>query len=104
MRAGLREACAHVTARLDALGIPYLPADAGFFVVCDLRGFLTAPTSEAEHALWRRFVDEANVNITPGSACRIAEPGFFRLCYAAVPREAIDVAFDRLGAVLRAGS
>ena len=65
-----------------------MPADAGFFVVCDLRRFLTAPTFEAEHALWRRILDDANVNITPGAACRIVEPGFFRLCYAAVPGEA----------------
>ncbi|MBC8068156.1 MAG: aminotransferase class I/II-fold pyridoxal phosphate-dependent enzyme [Deltaproteobacteria bacterium] len=100
MRAGLREACAHVMTRLDALGIPYLPAEAGFFVVCDLRGFLAAPTWDAEHALWRRLVDEANVNLTPGGACRIVEPGFFRLCYAAVPADAIDVAFDRIGAML----
>jgi aspartate/methionine/tyrosine aminotransferase len=100
MRASLRHACAHVTARLEALGIPYVPADAGFFVVCDLRRYLDAPTWAAEHALWRRLVDEANVNLTPGQACRISEPGFFRLCYAAVPAAAIDVALARIGDVL----
>jgi aspartate/methionine/tyrosine aminotransferase len=100
MRAALRDACARVTRGLDALRIPYVPAEAGFFLVCDLRRFLAAPTWEAEHALWLRLLDEANVNITPGEACRIAEPGFFRLCYAAVPGEALDVALRRVGAVL----
>jgi aspartate/methionine/tyrosine aminotransferase len=100
MRAGLRQACDRVTRGLDALGIPYFPPDAGFFVVCDLRRFLAAPTWQAEHALWRRLLDEANVNLTPGEACRIAEPGFFRLCYAAVSGEAIDVALSRVGRVL----
>ncbi len=100
MRAALRTARDRATRGLDALGIPYVPADAGFFVICDLRRFLTAPTFEAEHALWRRLLDDANVNITPGAACRIVEPGFFRLCYAAVPGEALDLALRRIGAVL----
>jgi len=100
MRAGLREARDRVRAGLEALGIRYVPAEAGFFLVCDLREFLEAPTWAAEHALWRRLVDEANVNLTPGEACRVVEPGFFRLCYAAVPAEAIEVALRRIGDVL----
>lgn len=100
MRATLRDARDRATRGLDALGIPYVPPDAGFFVVCDLRQFLAAPTFEAEHALWRRLFDDANVNLTPGAACRIAEPGFFRLCYAAVPPEALDLALHRIGTVL----
>jgi aspartate/methionine/tyrosine aminotransferase len=103
MRASLRDACARAARGLDALAIPYLPADAGFFLVCDLRGFLESPTWEAERALWRRILDDARVNLTPGEACRISEPGFFRLCYAAVPGEAIDVALQRIGRVLGRG-
>jgi aspartate/methionine/tyrosine aminotransferase len=100
MRSTLRDTCEFVVARLDALGIGHVRPDAGFFLVCDLRRFLAAPTWEAEHALWRRLVDEADVNLTPGSACRIVEPGFFRLCWAAVPRAALDVALRRIGDVL----
>lgn len=99
MRAALRDACTRTTRHLDALGIPYVPADAGFFLVCDLRRFMSAPTWEGERALWRRIVD-AGVNLTPGEACRIAEPGFFRLCYAAVTSAALDVALARLGRLL----
>jgi aspartate/methionine/tyrosine aminotransferase len=99
MRAALRDACDRATRGLDALGVAYTRADAGFFVVCDLRPFMHAPTWEGERMLWRRCVD-AGVNLTPGEACRIAEPGFFRLCYAAVPGAALDVALARIGRVL----
>ena len=89
-----------VTAALDAARIPYVPAEAGIFVLCDVRRFLDAPTWEAEDALWRRILDEANVNLTPGSACRIGEPGFMRLCYAKEPVERVVEAIERLGRLL----
>ena len=88
---------ARVTAALDAAGIPYVPAGAGIFVLCDLRRFLDAPTWEAEDALWRRILDRAEVNLTPGSACRIGEPGFMRLCYAKEPIERVVDAIARIG-------
>jgi aspartate/methionine/tyrosine aminotransferase len=100
MRAGLRSAYARVVARLHAHGIEHLPAQAGFFVICDLRRYLDAPTPEAEDRLWRRLLDRADVNLTPGAACRIAEPGFFRLCYASVPAAAVEIGIDRVAAVL----
>ena len=70
---------ANHTAALESEAIPYFPAAAGFFVVLDLRAFLAEPTWEAEHAIWRRLLDEGNVNLTPGKACRNAEPGLLRL-------------------------
>lgn len=100
MRERLREIYAGVTAALEAHGLAYIPAEAGIFLLCDLRRFLSEPTWEAEHRLWRRIVDEANVNLTPGSACRIGEPGFFRLCYAATPAEAVFEGIARIGRLL----
>jgi aspartate/methionine/tyrosine aminotransferase len=100
MRGRLRETYAGVVAALDAHRIEYIPAEAGIFLLCDLRRFLDEPTFAAEHRLWQRIFDEANVNLTPGSACRIAEPGFFRLCYAAVSAEAVFEAIARIGRVL----
>jgi aspartate/methionine/tyrosine aminotransferase len=102
MRATLRDAHARVARGLDAIGVAYFPAEAGFFVVCDLRRFLAAPTWQDERALWRRLLDLANVSLTPGEACRIAEPGFFRLCYAAVASDVLEDAVQRMGAVLGA--
>ncbi|MGE5236774.1 MAG: aminotransferase class I/II-fold pyridoxal phosphate-dependent enzyme [Acidobacteriota bacterium] len=104
MQGRLRTAYRSITSALDEEGIPFLPAEAGFFLLCDLRRFLAEPTWDAEHALWRRLLTEANVNLTPGAACRVAEPGFMRLCFAGVPPETGTVVARRLGRTLRARS
>jgi aspartate/methionine/tyrosine aminotransferase len=100
MQAGLRDAYAIAATALDAARIAHLPAEGGFFLLVDLRDHLAEPTWEAEGALWRRFVDEAKVNLTPGSACRIGEPGFMRLCFATESTEAVIAGIERLSAVL----
>ena len=100
MRLRLRSAYHTVTGALDSAGIPYRPAEAAFFLICDFRAYLDTPTWEAEQALWQRILKEANVNLTPGAACRINEPGFFRLCYAAESGDAVREAITRLGRVL----
>lgn len=81
-RTRLAEAYRAATAVLDAAGIGYIASDAGVFFLVDLRSHLPEQTWEGEDALWRRMVEEANLNLTPGSACRNAEPGFFRVCFA----------------------
>jgi aspartate/methionine/tyrosine aminotransferase len=101
LRKRLRATYTRVADALSGAGIPHVPAEAGIFVVCDLRGFLSEPTQRAEHALWKRLLDEADVNLTPGTACRIAEPGFMRLCYAAQPLEVVLDGIVRLGRALR---
>jgi aspartate/methionine/tyrosine aminotransferase len=100
MRARLRDIYADVCSALERHGIAHIPAAAGFFVICDLRPWLDEPGWDAEDRLWRRIVDEAKVNLTPGSACRIAEPGWFRLCFASAPHEAVLVAIERVGTLL----
>ena len=100
MQHKLGQAYRRATGALDAVGVAYLPAEAALFLICDLRAYLDAPTWEAERALWRRILEEANVNLTPGEACRISEPGFFRLCYASESSEAVQNAIERLGRVL----
>ncbi|MBE7483990.1 MAG: aminotransferase class I/II-fold pyridoxal phosphate-dependent enzyme [Polyangiaceae bacterium] len=102
MRARLGEAYRRVAGALDEQGIEHLPSGAGFFLLVDLRRFLAAPTWDAEAALWRRLLDTANVNLTPGAACRVGEPGFMRLCFAGVPTDAAVHAVQRIGQVLRA--
>lgn len=87
-RQTLRDACSRITAELEGAVIPFVAADAGFFVLCDLRRHLEAPTWEAERALWWRLLEQANVNLTPGRACHNAEPGFLRLCFARVATDA----------------
>jgi aspartate/methionine/tyrosine aminotransferase len=100
MRARLGSAQHAVTRALTASGIPFLPSEAGFFLLVDLRRFIESPSWDAEARLWRRLVEGASVNLTPGSACRISEPGFMRLCFAAVPEHTATVAVHRLARVL----
>lgn len=101
MRARLGAAYRQVSAALDAQGIAYLPSGAGFFLLVDLRPFLPSPSWDGEAALWRSLLESANVNLTPGSACRVGEPGFMRLCFAGVPSATATVAVERIGRVLR---
>ena len=96
MRELLRDAHTRLAAALDAGGVRRVPADAGVFVLLDLRSHLEAPTWEAEHALWLRMLERARVSLTPGSACRVGEPGFFRLCYAGQPAATVETAIDRI--------
>jgi DNA-binding transcriptional MocR family regulator len=100
MRARLGMAYRATTARLEGDGVRFLPSGAGFFLVLDLRRFLPEPGWKGEHRLWRRLLEEANVNLTPGAACRVAEPGFMRLCFASVPGDHLQVGLDRLVEVL----
>lgn len=100
----LGASCEAVARRLDAMGIPRVPAEAGFFLLADFRAHLGTNTEKRDadgDALWRRVLEEANVNFTPGGACRIAEPGFMRICHAAVTPDEAMVAMDRLDRVLK---
>lgn len=101
MRGRLRDAAAAVTAALAVVGIPHLAPDAGFFLLVDLRPHLGEPTWAAEQALWAHILDTTGVNLTPGSALRAPEPGWFRLCYASVPLADVLAAVERIGAAVR---
>lgn len=101
MRDRLGGAYRRVAAALEEQRTPFLPSAAGFFLLCDLRRFLPEPTWDGERTLWLRLLDEANVNLTPGAACRVGEPGFMRLCFAGIPTDTAVHAVGALGRVLR---
>eukprot|EP00741_Cyanophora_paradoxa_P003902 tig00000737_g3796.t1 len=81
----LREAYGAVSSLLSGAGIPFVPADAGFFVWVDLRRFLPTPDTAGETLVWTRAFRDAKVVVTPGAPFHALEPGWFRICYAAVP-------------------
>ena len=95
MRERLGAAAREVMAQLDLHNIPYVPTQSGFFLVVDLRAWLTKATFEAEEALWRQLL-EAGINLTPGVALRSPQPGLFRLCFASISPAGRAVALDRL--------
>lgn len=100
MRARLAKSYETTAAELDAAGIPYVAADAGLFLLADVRPFMEKPTWAEEDRIWRLILNETNVNLTPGSACHIGEPGFMRICFATEPPEVVASAIKRIGSVL----
>ncbi|CAI5487121.1 unnamed protein product [Closterium sp. Naga37s-1] len=87
-----------LTSAFEAAGMQYQPACAAMFCWLDLRAILAEPTFEAERLLWREILDSCKIVITPGEACHYGEPGFFRVCYAAMPPDQLSVACARLAA------
>ncbi|MCL1587970.1 MAG: aminotransferase class I/II-fold pyridoxal phosphate-dependent enzyme [Actinomycetia bacterium] len=101
MQSRLAASYTATTAALEAAGISYIPADAGLFVLLDMREFLSEPTWHAEQDLWDTVFNDADVNLTPGSACHIDEPGFMRLCFAVAPADIVVAAIGRIHKVLK---
>jgi 1-aminocyclopropane-1-carboxylate synthase len=94
----LRDAHAVLTSILSEGNVPVVPSSAGMFVWIDLSSFMKAPTWEEEKRLWTACFedDKTRLLMTPGRDCRHNKPGCFRLCFAAVKREALEVAARRL--------
>ena len=96
-RRRLGDAYRRVTETLDEYGIGYIPAEAGFFFLIDVRPLMDELTWDAEERLWRHLLDELNINLTPGSACHNGEPGFMRLVFTGAPTDAVVTGVHRLG-------
>lgn len=95
-RARLRERHDHVVAGLRRAGVACLGGNAGLFVWVDMRPLLEEVTVVGEIRLWRRVVAEAKLNVSPGSSCHCEEPGWFRVCFANMSLETLDIAIQRL--------
>ncbi len=102
MRSRLRSSYTTTTSSLDAASIPYIKGDAGLFLIADLRQYMDSMTWDEEYRLWRRILEDARVNLTPGSACHIGEPGFFRICFATEPPHMVAAAIRRIASLLNA--
>ncbi|OVA07265.1 Aminotransferase [Macleaya cordata] len=77
-------------------GINCLKSNAGLFCWVDLRHLLSSKTFEAEKELWKRILFEARLNISPGSSCHCNEPGWFRVCFANMSEETLNLAIRRI--------
>eukprot|EP00743_Colponemidia_sp_Colp-15_P011879 GILK01013366.1.p1 GENE.GILK01013366.1~~GILK01013366.1.p1 ORF type:complete len:434 (-),score=53.43 GILK01013366.1:39-1298(-) len=84
-----------ITAELHSLEIPFVPANAGIFMMVDLRGLLGGSSWEDERRLWRELFEEQKLLFTPGEACHCHLPGFFRFCFAWVSLPTLQVALER---------
>ncbi|CAM9472569.1 unnamed protein product [Ectocarpus sp. 8 AP-2014] len=88
--------------QLGRKGIMYQPAEAGLFVMLDLREYLQVSSKEAEERLWRQMLERTKVNLTPGGAFHCVEPGWFRLCFAYQQVDVVSRAVDRIADFLEA--
>ncbi|TKY55586.1 1-aminocyclopropane-1-carboxylate synthase CMA101 [Spatholobus suberectus] len=79
-------------------GISCLESNAGLFCWVDMRHLLHSNTFEAEMELWMKIVHQVGLNISPGSSCHCAEPGWFRVCFANMSEETLALAMKRLKA------
>ncbi|XP_054784729.1 LOW QUALITY PROTEIN: 1-aminocyclopropane-1-carboxylate synthase 1-like [Prosopis cineraria] len=81
---------------LEKMGIACLPSNAGLFCWMNLRSMLKEQTIEGEMMLWRMIVNDVKLNVSPGSSFTCLEPGWFRVCFANMDNETVDVALKRI--------
>ncbi|KAG7019125.1 1-aminocyclopropane-1-carboxylate synthase CMW33, partial [Cucurbita argyrosperma subsp. argyrosperma] len=59
-------------------------------------GYLKDQTFKAEMELWRVIINEVKLNVSPGSSFHVNEPGWFRVCFANMDDNTVDVALNRI--------
>ncbi|OAY59767.1 1-aminocyclopropane-1-carboxylate synthase [Manihot esculenta] len=85
------------TKGLAQVGIKCLKtSNAGLFVWMDLRRLLKEQTVEGETALWRVIIKDVKLNVSPGSSFHCTEPGWFRVCFANMDDQTMEVALSRI--------
>ena len=62
----------------------------------DLHHLLKELTFEAEMALWKVIIHEVKLNVSPGSSFHCSAPGWFRVCFANMDDQTMDVALTRI--------
>lgn len=95
----LRDAYQTVTSYLDRIGVRYVTADAGLFVWIDLRDWCKS-SLDGEMGLWDLLCKEG-VLLMPGNDCLADIYGFFRLCFASVSREHLEIGLSRIDMALK---
>ncbi|MFS8016882.1 putative 1-aminocyclopropane-1-carboxylate synthase [Helianthus anomalus] len=95
-RRRLKERHEMLVSGLKKSGIGCLPSNSGLFCWVDMRHLLSSNTFEGEMELWKMIVYQVGLNISPGSSCHCSEPGWFRVCFANMSEETLDLAMQRV--------
>jgi 1-aminocyclopropane-1-carboxylate synthase 1/2/6 len=99
-KARLATAYEHASQLFKEMGAPHIRSHAGFFMLVDLRRWMSADSSEAEEKLWRRLVD-SKVLLTPGGQMLSSDYGWFRCCFSAMDESAVRIGVDRIQKALQ---
>lgn len=91
-RSDINKAYRRVTKQLESMGIRYLEANAGFFIMIDLSSFIDSNGSDANIALARKLLDNG-VFLHPNE--EHAPKGWFRLVYTQ-DAKAVDEGLRRM--------
>ncbi|KAK9109798.1 hypothetical protein Sjap_017858 [Stephania japonica] len=89
---------------LSSAGIRCLQSTAGLFCWVDMRHLLSSKTIEAEMVLWKKILFDVRLNISPGSSCHCAEPGWFRVCFANISEDTLSLSIKRIKAFINNNS
>ncbi|RWR73594.1 1-aminocyclopropane-1-carboxylate synthase 7-like protein [Cinnamomum micranthum f. kanehirae] len=84
------------TEGLMKAGIECLKGNAGLFCWMNLNPLLENTTREGELGLWNSILHEVKLNISPGSSCHCSEAGWFRVCFANMTQQTLEVALRRI--------
>ncbi|TXG61528.1 hypothetical protein EZV62_012891 [Acer yangbiense] len=95
-RERLRKRYEMIIEGLKNSGIECLTGNAGLFCWMNLSPLLEKPTTEGELALWDSILKQVKLNISPGSSCHCSEPGWFRVCFANMSEQTLEVALKRI--------
>ncbi|KAG8377433.1 hypothetical protein BUALT_Bualt08G0032400 [Buddleja alternifolia] len=85
---------------LNKCGIQCLKSNAGLFCWVDMRHLLDNNTFDAEMELWKKIIYKFGLNVSPGSSCHCAEPGWFRICFSNMTKETLDLSVQRIKALV----
>ncbi|KAL0410544.1 UNVERIFIED_CONTAM: 1-aminocyclopropane-1-carboxylate synthase 7 [Sesamum latifolium] len=95
-RQRLRQRYQMIVDGLKNAGIQCLEGNAGLFCWMNLSPLLEEPNREQELELWELILHEVKLNISPGSSCHCSEPGWFRVCFANMSEQTLEVALTRI--------
>ncbi|KAF2304039.1 hypothetical protein GH714_026584 [Hevea brasiliensis] len=95
-RERLRKRYEMIIQGLRSAGIECLKGNAGLFCWMNLSPLLKTPTKEGELSLWNSIIHDLKLNISPGSSCHCSEPGWFRVCFANMSEQTLEVALKRI--------
>ena len=89
-----------ITEFLQSRNIPYVKASAGMFIYVDLRSLLKDQSFQEEESLASKLFEDVGIILTPGKVCHCPYPGFFRLCFAWVQLDVLEIAINRINGAI----